>query len=84
MEIAYRTNLFKRVLNRIMRVWIRLGLPPGKYTLSVKGSNNHGVWNEDGLEVRIAVVPPWWQTWWARVGYAVGKSTVPWPWISYS
>ena len=24
------------------------GLPPGKYVFRVKGSNNDGVWNDDG------------------------------------
>ena len=38
METAYRPTLPKRVLNRIMRLWIRLGLPPGKYhMLTVRG-----------------------------------------------
>ncbi|MCP4419233.1 MAG: hypothetical protein GY805_21665, partial [Chloroflexi bacterium] len=55
------------------------GLPPGEYTLRIKGSNNDGVWNEKGLSVKIRVKPPWWQTWWFRgglglllVGLAVG------------
>ena len=38
MANAYRPNLPKRMLNRMMRVWIRLGLPLGKYhLLTVKG-----------------------------------------------
>jgi signal transduction histidine kinase len=40
---------------------------PGKtYTLRIKGSNNDGVWNEDGTLVTITVVPPFWNTWWFR------------------
>jgi signal transduction histidine kinase/ligand-binding sensor domain-containing protein len=38
----------------------------GTYTLHVKGSNNDGVWNETGSEVKITVVPPYWETWWFR------------------
>ena len=35
---AYRLTLPRRVLNRIVRLWIRLGLPPRKYhILTVKG-----------------------------------------------
>ena len=35
---AYRPARYRRVLNRVMRVWIRLGLPPGNYhMLTVKG-----------------------------------------------
>ncbi len=31
-------------------------LPKGEYTLRVKGSNNDGVWNEDGVSLRIEIV----------------------------
>ena len=38
---AYRLTLPKRVLNRIMRLWIRLGLPPEKYhMLTVRGRSS--------------------------------------------
>ncbi len=40
------------------------GIPPGRYTLRIKGSNNDGVWNDDGVAVRITVPPPFWKTWW--------------------
>jgi signal transduction histidine kinase/ligand-binding sensor domain-containing protein len=36
----------------------------GRYTFRVRGSNNHGVWNEEGMAVRITVAPPFWQTMW--------------------
>lgn len=39
-------------------------LPGGKYTFRVKGTNNDGVWNEEGASVKIIVTPPFWQTWW--------------------
>jgi len=32
----------------------------------VIGSNNDGVWNEEGDSVRITVTPPWWETIWFR------------------
>lgn len=41
-------------------------LPPGDYTLRVRGSNNDGVWNEDGISLRLTVTPPFWQRWWFR------------------
>ena len=37
-------------------------LDPGQYTLHVRGSNNDGVWNEEGVSLRIVVRPPWWRT----------------------
>jgi ligand-binding sensor domain-containing protein/signal transduction histidine kinase len=39
-------------------------LPAGRYTLRVKGSNNDGVWNEQGLSIQVTVVPQVWETWW--------------------
>jgi ligand-binding sensor domain-containing protein/serine phosphatase RsbU (regulator of sigma subunit) len=44
-------------------------LPAGKYTFKVKGSNNDGLWNEEGIGVRIIVTPPPWKTWWAYTFY---------------
>lgn len=35
-------------------------LPPGKYTLHIKGSNNDGVWNADGVKLKINILPPFW------------------------
>jgi PAS domain S-box-containing protein len=42
-------------------------LNPGEYTFRVKGSNNDGLWNEEGISIRITITPPWWQTLWFRV-----------------
>jgi len=41
-------------------------LNPGDYVFWVKGSNNDGVWNEDGTTLHITITPPWWGTWWFR------------------
>jgi serine phosphatase RsbU (regulator of sigma subunit)/ligand-binding sensor domain-containing protein len=60
--------------------WIQLGtdhratftnLDGGRYTLRVRGSNNDGVWNDDGASLRLTVMPPWWRTKWAYGTYAV-------------
>ncbi len=37
---------------------------PGKYTLRLKGSNNDGVWNEEGISIKITIQPPFWMTLW--------------------
>ena len=42
-------------------------LPPGEYTFRVKGSNNDGVWNEEGASINIIISPPLWETWWFRI-----------------
>jgi signal transduction histidine kinase/ligand-binding sensor domain-containing protein len=46
-------------------------LPGGSYTLRLFGSNNDGVWNENGHALKITIVPPVWQTWWFRVSAAL-------------
>jgi signal transduction histidine kinase/ligand-binding sensor domain-containing protein len=54
-------------------------LPGGTYTLRLKGSNNDGVWNEEGTSIKVTLVPPFWQTAWfwglvalVLVGGAIG------------
>jgi signal transduction histidine kinase/ligand-binding sensor domain-containing protein/CheY-like chemotaxis protein/AraC-like DNA-binding protein len=37
-------------------------LDPGEYTFKVKGSNNDGLWNEEGSSIKIIITPPWWKT----------------------
>lgn len=42
-------------------------LDPGEYIFHVKGSNNDGVWNEEGISLAITIHPPFWATWWFRL-----------------
>ena len=42
-------------------------LPPGRYVFRVKGSNNDGIWNEQGTQVNIFIKPAFWQTLWFKV-----------------
>jgi ligand-binding sensor domain-containing protein/serine phosphatase RsbU (regulator of sigma subunit) len=44
-------------------------LPGGNYTLRVRASNRHGVWNEAGTAIKIYVAPPFWRTWPAFIVY---------------
>jgi signal transduction histidine kinase/ligand-binding sensor domain-containing protein/DNA-binding NarL/FixJ family response regulator len=46
-------------------------LAPGDYTFRVKGSNNDGVWNEEGTSLSIIISPPWWRSNWAYFGYVL-------------
>lgn len=43
-------------------------VPPDTYRFRVKAANNDGVWNERGAAMRIIITPPFWQTWWFRIG----------------
>jgi signal transduction histidine kinase/ligand-binding sensor domain-containing protein/CheY-like chemotaxis protein len=63
-EIRYRLEPFDTT-------WRTTGLrsvsysrvPPGKYTFSVRASNNDGVWNELGATLEVVVLPRFYQTW---------------------
>jgi ligand-binding sensor domain-containing protein/signal transduction histidine kinase/AraC-like DNA-binding protein len=46
-------------------------LSPGAYTFKVMAANNDGVWNKEPISLKIIILPPWWQTWWAYLIYAV-------------
>ncbi len=46
-------------------------LSPGTYTFKVRGSNNDGLWNEDGKAITIIQRPPPWKTWWAYLLYVL-------------
>lgn len=41
-------------------------LNAGDYIFRVKGSNNHGYWNEEGTSVKITITPPFQETLWFR------------------
>jgi ligand-binding sensor domain-containing protein/signal transduction histidine kinase len=56
---------------------------PGTYTFEVKGSNNDGVWNEEGASVKVIIHPPWWRTWWAYLFYILFFISSLWSFITY-
>jgi signal transduction histidine kinase/ligand-binding sensor domain-containing protein/DNA-binding response OmpR family regulator len=43
-------------------------LDPGKYTFKVKGLDNKGEWSARTREIRLTVIPPFWLTWWFKLG----------------
>ncbi len=46
-------------------------LPPGKYSMHVKGCNNDGRWNETGVSLSIIIHPPWWKSTAAYMAYVL-------------
>ncbi|GAA4430709.1 sensor histidine kinase [Pontibacter saemangeumensis] len=46
-------------------------IAPGEYVFHVKGSNNDGIWNNEGVSMRIIIHPPWWRSWWAYAFYTL-------------
>jgi hypothetical protein len=41
--------------------------PHGEYVLKVKAANCDGVWNEEGISIKVIIHPPFWATWWFRI-----------------
>ena len=42
-------------------------IPPGKYTFRLWASNSDGVWSAQSRKLKLNILPPWWQTWQARL-----------------
>lgn len=72
-------NLYAYMLEGFDDQWRAVGnqrtalytnLPAGTYQFRVKASNNDGIWNEQGHNIQLIVLPPPWQTWWAYSMYA--------------
>jgi signal transduction histidine kinase len=72
-------NHYKYILENFESHWNNVGnqrtatytnLNPGKYVFRVIGSNNDDIWNEKGAYIVLKINPPFWKTWWFRVGIA--------------
>jgi PAS domain S-box-containing protein len=73
-------NRYSYQMKGVSDNWIDIGnrrfvdfikLPPGDYTFNVKGTNNDGVWNNEGARINITVTPPWWRSNYAYFFYVV-------------
>jgi signal transduction histidine kinase/ligand-binding sensor domain-containing protein len=73
-------NLYKYKLEGFDKDWIiRSGsnrasytnLSPGSYSFKLQVSNSDGIWNKETLELQLAIIPPWWKTWFARIAFIV-------------
>jgi signal transduction histidine kinase/ligand-binding sensor domain-containing protein len=42
-------------------------LDAGEYTFQVQASNNDGIWNKEGVSLKIVILPHWWETYWFRM-----------------
>ena len=77
---APEKNSYMYMLEGFDRDWIRsrglrratyTNLHAGSYVFRAKASNNDGVWNNEGLTVRLLVAAPPWRSWWAYGLYAL-------------
>jgi signal transduction histidine kinase/ligand-binding sensor domain-containing protein/DNA-binding response OmpR family regulator len=44
-------------------------LSEGSYKFHIKSTNIDGEWNNKDVVIRIVVLPPWYRSWWAIIGY---------------
>ena len=60
-------NQYAYKIDELQNDWVNLGnkgkltltgLAHGNYTLRIKASNNHGVWNEEGIILKLVLIPP--------------------------
>ncbi len=86
-------NQYKYKLEPYQKEWISTtadsrsaqytNLDPGTYTFRVIGSNNDGIWNQEGATLVIVIFPPWWQTWWAYSLYGMTLTAMFFYWRHY-
>jgi ligand-binding sensor domain-containing protein/two-component sensor histidine kinase len=66
-------NQYKYMLVGFDKDWIPSGtrryvtysnLKNGEYEFKVIGSNNDGIWNEEGSSLKIIIETPFWKAWW--------------------
>ncbi len=46
-------------------------IDPGSYFFQVKASNNNGIWNNQPIEIKVVVKPPWWESYIAYLLYCL-------------
>ncbi|MDZ5650684.1 two-component regulator propeller domain-containing protein [Nitrospirillum sp. BR 11828] len=67
---AYKLEGLDRDWQEIDGNWRQIAytnLPPGNYTLRARGSNRSGQWSSAEVTVPLAILPAWYQTWWAQI-----------------
>ncbi|RPI29550.1 MAG: diguanylate cyclase [Acidobacteria bacterium] len=65
-EYAYRMEGLEEDWNYVgnRRFVTYTTLPAGDYVFHVKGANSDGIWNQQGLSLKIHISPPFWKTAW--------------------
>jgi len=72
-------NKYSYILENFNENWIETNasrrfvsyttLTPGEYIFKVKASNNDGIWSDQIRSLKITILPPFWNTWWAYLLY---------------
>lgn len=71
-EYAYRLEGFNDDWVRTSNpTAVFTNVPPGSYAFRVRSTNGDKVWSNRTATLRIRIRAPWWNTWWAYVGYGL-------------
>jgi len=46
-------------------------LNQGNYIFRLKGTNSDGIWNNDEISLKIKILPPYWESWYAYIIYGL-------------
>ena len=83
--ILPQKNRYTHRLEGLDRDWSPVGpetsasyvrIPPGDYVFRVRACNNDGVWNNEGVRLRLRVTPPFWQTGWFAAAVALSLAGI--------
>lgn len=68
-QYAYKLSGFDKDWNYVgnQRKAAYTNLDPGEYVFTVRAANNDGVWNDQGLSIKLVITPPYWKTLWFKV-----------------
>jgi signal transduction histidine kinase/ligand-binding sensor domain-containing protein len=73
-------NLYQIKLDGLNKDWHTVGnrrfssfsgLAPGTYVFRLKAANKFGDWSDSEIACEIVIKPPWWNTIFARISYAI-------------
>ena len=69
-QYAYILEGFDKTWNYVgsKRTATYTNLDPGDYIFKVKGFDYEGKWSERMATIRLTITPPFWLTWWFRLG----------------
>lgn len=79
---GFSDNEWHTVVNQQMVTYTNLD--PGTYLFKIKAANNDGIWNQTPRTLKIVVLPPWYKTWYAYLGYAAIILTLLYLFNNYS
>ena len=85
--LSSNKNQYAYQLSGVDKDWVENGyahsanytnLSPGIYTFQVRAANSDGIWSKNRASIQLIILPPWWATWWAYVGYALLAGLAAW------